>query len=187
MYEYSRGARDYYSSSSDTTDSDYSCSDDDDDDGVTIVTVNGKRVTADETASRLGNIQIGSGRCLVVGEASRQHHRTHRQHHEKRKREKSKTKHEYHIDPKLIASKADFDTVASEIGKHWKKLARELGLSRGIIEAVAIDFSAEGSYEQAYQALRKWNQKHANSARLVNLVDALKEIGYGEICMKLGK
>ena len=93
----------------------------------------------------------------------------------------------YLSDPSAVASKTDFDIVASEIGKHWKKLASELGLSRGVIEAVSIDYHAEGTYEQAYQALRKWGQKHANNARLVELVNALENIGCEEICFKLGR
>ena len=86
-----------------------------------------------------------------------------------------------------MATKDHFDIVASEIGKHWKKLAKELGLSRGTIEAVSIDFYPEGHYEQAYQALRKWSQKEGKNAKLVDLVNALKEIGFEELCSKLGK
>lgn len=173
----------YCSSSSDTE----SDSSEDEDEGVTVVTINGKRLSADEAARRLGNIQIGSGRCLVV--AGRRHKTHHKHHHKESKRDRSKDKHDHdnYFDPKLIASKEDFDVVATEIGKHWKKLARELGLSRGIIEAVSIDFSAEGSYEQAYQALRKWSQKHGSSARLSDLVNALREIGREEIIIRLGK
>lgn len=189
MYGHNRHAG--YSSSSSDIDSDYSGSSDDEDDddtAVTTVTINGKRITTDEAASRLGNIQIGSGRCLVVGGDPTRHHRSRHkhEHHKGRKREKSEPKHEY-IDPMLTASKSDFDIVANGIGKHWKKLARELGLSRGLIEAVSIDFHAEGSYEQAYQSLRKWSQKHANSAKLVDLVTALRKLGLEEICTKLGK
>lgn len=88
-------------------------------------------------------------------------------------------------DPFVPASKKEFDIVASDIGKHWKDLARELGLSRGIIEAVSIDYHVEGTYEQAYQALRKWSQRHGNNARLVDLVNALETIGCEDICFKL--
>ena len=90
-------------------------------------------------------------------------------------------------DPSLVASRKDFDIVASDIGKHWKKLARELGLSSGMIEAVSIDYHAEGTYEQAYQALRKWGQTNGNSARLEELVKALDSIGCEDIGFKLTK
>ena len=85
----------------------------------------------------------------------------------------------------MPASRKEFDIIASDIGKNWKKLASELGLSRGIIEAVSIDYHAEGTYEQAYQALRKWSQTHGNNARLVELVNALEAIGCDDICLKL--
>ena len=90
-------------------------------------------------------------------------------------------------DPTILATKGDFDIVANDIGKDWKKLAKQLGFTRGMIEAISIDFHAEGTYEQAYQSLLKWNRRETNRAKLVDLVNALKEVGFEDLCSKLGK
>ena len=51
----------------------------------------------DDAASRLGNIHIGSGRCMFVGGKPKGKRKSHHEHFEKKKKEKSKEKHAYHI------------------------------------------------------------------------------------------
>ena len=55
----------------------------------------------------------------------------------------------------LAPCKADLDHVCNNIGRRWKKLASFLGFSRGMIEAIEIDFKVNGTYEMAWQTLLK--------------------------------
>ena len=85
--------------------------------------------------------------------------------------------------PNRPLSDQDIDTVSSDIGKHYRRLARQLGLTDIQIEQVEMDYKAEGSYEVAYQILRKWQKMGA--ASLATLYKALHSIDRTDVCDKL--
>ena len=67
----------------------------------------------DEASTRLGNIHIGSGRCMVVGGVPHRKREHHRKHH-KRKREKSKERRSNLIgryQPRLVIRKRDLSHI----------------------------------------------------------------------------
>ena len=73
----------------------------------------------------------------------------------------------------LLCHLASFIKELSEhIGEDWKALARELGLSRTDIHAIAHDNRSSLS-EQIYEFFHKWQQQEGKNASIQKLVSGL--------------
>jgi len=192
MYQSDKFASLSDSSSSLNSDSDTTSDSDSDDlvEGVTVLTVGGKVVDLSQgescttvvNASGFNNIQIGKGRCTIVG-ASNGKHRG-------RKLSSNGTSQPRHrayklSDSKYPPSKEDVSHICNNIGRRWRRLALALGLSMGTVDCIEADFKPEGSYEMAWQSLLKWTRQHGDQARLCDVVRALDDIGMTELAMEL--
>lgn len=92
---------------------------------------------------------------------------------------------EYFADSTAKPSRSDLNHVCNNIGKNWKKLGIELGLGRGQIEAIEIDYHVEGTYEMAYQTMLKWKRQNGDQVTIRDLVLALDSIGMSEMAREL--
>lgn len=179
------------SETSDDTDNDS----DTDDIGSTYITVAGgntTRVTAKNVVNLpcMRNLRIGDGTVVVVGH---RHHRPHNTHHKHQHSEShSRSSHretESHsqklTDSKSAPSRRDMNHVCKNIGKEWKTLGRSLGLSRGQLESIEVDYHVEGHFEMAYQTLLKWQRQNGGRATLQDLAKALDSIGMSELAAEI--
>lgn len=91
----------------------------------------------------------------------------------------------YFADSTLKPSRSDLNHVCNNIGKNWKKLGNELGLGRGQIEAIEIDYRVEGTYEMAYQTILKWKRQNGDQVAIRDLALALDSIGMSELAREL--
>ncbi|NXC34770.1 FADD protein, partial [Xiphorhynchus elegans] len=63
--------------------------------------------------------------------------------------------------------------ICDEIGKEWKKLMRELGMSEVKLDRIE---AAHGSnlYERVFQGLREWQKSKGKDAKVADLIKALR-------------
>ncbi len=70
--------------------------------------------------------------------------------------------------------------VSSQIGKEWKKLGRQLGLTDGELETLKMNFLVDGQEEIVYQMISKWNSVCAPTT-LAQLAKACVTVGRGDV------
>ncbi|XP_066290314.1 receptor-interacting serine/threonine-protein kinase 2-like [Branchiostoma lanceolatum] len=75
--------------------------------------------------------------------------------------------------------------VSADIGREWKKLARELDLTEPQIDQVQYDYHHEGLLEITYQMLIKWKQQNGKQATVGKLAQAFGNIGKGYLAKQL--
>lgn len=163
--------------------------DSDIDTGTTVVIINGKKQVIPAGGSTIVNIpgmrnlRIGDGQINVVTRP------THRSHHKSQspKRDTSGQKHHSSelTDSESAPTRSDLNYVCDNIGKKWKKLGTVLGLSRGQIESIEVDYHIEGNYEMAYQMLLKWKRQNGDLVTVRDLAHALDGIGFSELAREL--
>ncbi|XP_046563138.1 uncharacterized protein LOC124272033 [Haliotis rubra] len=78
------------------------------------------------------------------------------------------------------------EIIANNIGKDWRYLGRELGLSEGEMDNIRADYRTEGQYEISYQTVRKWKEQ-AYPTELHRLAKCCARAGRGDIADKLAK
>ena len=67
--------------------------------------------------------------------------------------------------------------LAPSLGRHWRYVARYLGLKDILIDELLIVADREGTEEAVYQMLNKWQQQYYMTATVKTLVRAISRVG----------
>ena len=82
---------------------------------------------------------------------------------------------------KSLKTNADVKKIVSEkVEYHWKNLARELGLTDGIIDAISVE-EQDKCEECCYKVLQKWCEGNGETAAIRRVMVALTRIGLADI------
>ena len=82
---------------------------------------------------------------------------------------------------KSLKTNADVKKIVSEkVEYHWKNLARELGLTDGIIDAIFVE-EKDNCEECCYQVLQKWYEENGEMATIRRVMVTLTRIGLADI------
>ncbi|NXY13818.1 FADD protein, partial [Atrichornis clamosus] len=76
-------------------------------------------------------------------------------------------------DDQLDMHEKPYDVICDNVGREWKKLMRELGMSEVTLDRIeaAHRFNL---YEQLVQALREWQKWKGKDAKVADLIKALR-------------
>ncbi|NXI18349.1 FADD protein, partial [Irena cyanogastra] len=64
--------------------------------------------------------------------------------------------------------------ICANVGREWKKLMRELGLSEVTLDRIEAAYRFDLG-EELFQALRKWEKLKGKDAKVADLINALRE------------
>lgn len=80
----------------------------------------------------------------------------------------------------------EFETIVENLGKHWRKFVRTLGLSDPDMDYI-IEEHRGNTREQIWRCLKLWQSKNQSAANKNTLIAALRKCGYNMIADKLNK
>nr|CAB3265602.1 receptor-interacting serine/threonine-protein kinase 1-like [Phallusia mammillata] len=88
-------------------------------------------------------------------------------------------------DSQRAMTTVDADLVAVNIGHKWKRMARNMSLPEGSIDAINHDYDRDGLYEKAFQTIKRWETIQGSQVPVGRLAHVLWNIGESAIAFKL--